>query len=37
LDYAEQGHISQAEIEMIRADGRRWLSLGLLVGQKRST
>ena len=34
LAYAAEGKISPEEQELIRADGGRWLSLGLVVGQK---
>ena len=34
LAYADGGKISPEERELIRADGGRWLSLGLVVGQK---
>ena len=34
LDYAAEGKISREEQELIRTDGGRWLSLGLVVGQK---
>ena len=34
LRYAEERKVPPAEYEVIRADGGRWLSLGLVVGQK---
>src|SRR5919202_3029518 len=34
LDYAAEGKISPEEQELIRTDGGRWLSLGLVVGLK---
>lgn len=34
LEYAAQGKISPEEQELIRTDGGRWLSLGLVIGQK---
>jgi SAM-dependent methyltransferase len=34
LDYAAEGNISPQEQELIRTDGGRWLSLGLVVGRK---
>jgi cyclopropane fatty-acyl-phospholipid synthase-like methyltransferase len=34
LDYAAARKVPPAEHELIRADGGRWLSLGLVVGQK---
>jgi hypothetical protein len=34
LAYAAEGKISPGEQELIRPDGGRWLSLGLVVGQK---
>jgi hypothetical protein len=35
LRYAEEAKISDAEKELIRRDGGRWIALGLLVGSRR--
>ncbi|XEC94285.1 hypothetical protein AB6A23_23685 [Paenibacillus tarimensis] len=34
LDYRDQRGISEAEQELITRDNGRWLSLGLVVGEK---